>query len=173
MKKLLFVAILLSGCATPALTPLKSNYEKPYSVEVNRTFDEVWSDVVDVLATKGLNIKTLDKSSGIVISEKVSFVGSITVEDANGIPKDPKAYVVTSWNRNALGQIIIPTDGYGTWNVRVKKMSDTSTAISVNIVNLATTFQGISISGGVPPVLTFEAKSTGVFEKSFLELIKK
>lgn len=172
MKKLLFVALLLSGCATPALTPLKSNYEKPYMVEINRPFDDVWSDVVDVLATKGLNIKTLDKSSGIVISEKVSFVGSITVEDANGIPKDPKAYVVTSWNRNELNMIITPNQAFGTWNVRVKKLSDSVTVVSANIVGLEAVLSQTSLAN-TPILATFEAKSTGVFEKSFLELIKK
>ena len=171
MKKLIVLSLFLVGCAKPQILTLKGNYNAFHQKEINKPFDQVWSNAMDILAQKGLAIKTIDKASGIIISEKINFKDTSVTEDALGQPLSPTAYIVTQKNINFLGDTMVPTSVLGSWNIRIKQ-SETpgKTLVNVNIVGLdAKIVFGVS---NIPDAI-FQAQSTGVFEKALIAILEK
>ena len=168
LKKLtyFFVFITLSSCMMQQSLPLNGKYqETPFVVYSDKSKDEVWSKVIDVFAQKGLSINVIDKSSGIVGTNDYSFANSITHEMANDMPFDTTAWVVI--NKYMIDGLhpIYPTTSRGTFNVRVKE-EGSKTSININLVGLSASF--VSATTIVP----YQIKSTGVFERTFSELVK-
>lgn len=167
MKKFLFVlpilAIFMEGCSSSAV--FKSNYDQVYSVESGLSFDEVWDKVIDYFAVNGYHISTIEKSSGIIMAAKTDLSNSYTKEDKNGNLENPNAFVVI---QKGLGFSIsmLRFNITGDWNVRVKE-SNGKTLINVNLVNI----QGV-LTGNKGERTAVQAKSTGVFERHLLDLLK-
>ncbi len=74
LKKLLplILAIGLVGCATPAKT-----YKFDKTRTYNQSFDQVWTKLVKYYAMNNIEIKNLDKASGIIVAEQASFSPSL------------------------------------------------------------------------------------------------
>src|SRR5689334_11939981 len=91
-KCAILLAIVLSSCFVKVI-PLKGQYpDKPYMDTTNLSKDAVWEKVIDFFAQKGLPIKLVDRSSGLIISEKTSLITSY--EDTKGFPAKKEAWVV-------------------------------------------------------------------------------
>jgi hypothetical protein len=173
MKKLILLGFIVLGCVKLESIPLKGNYKPTHQKEINKPFDEVWSSVIDVLATKGLEVKTIDKASGIVISEKTSFNGLFTTENSDGTPKRIDAFFVVEPKTSPGGPIVIPDKLRGSWNIRVKESVPGKTLVSVTITGIeATTTIGGSMYSA-PVVWEFQARSTGGFEKALIAELEK
>jgi len=168
-----------SGCA-PTLKPLQGNYSSgPYQITTSKSFDEVWSNVIDMFATDGISIKVIDKSSGLIITEKYSFINHYTYEGYNGqlkpipgllpTPIDPNAWVVVS--RIVTDTDIKPREILGEWNVRLKPLENGKTSINVNLVNLKASAQIIPL-GGTSYTEVLDVKSTGKFEQMIIDSLK-
>lgn len=192
MKVLLFAAsLLLFSCGTTKMIPLRGTYPPmPIQITTDKSVDYVWDKLVDLFAQKGLPIKIIDRSSGLIVSDKT--VLKTTVEESNGRLQDNTSWIVVptekdrSLNRNiaitgttsgVYSKMMIPRDVNGEWNVRVKKLESGVTVINVNIVNV--TFMDYVATGlGTPgyykdvPLNISLYKSTGVFEKMITDLIK-
>jgi hypothetical protein len=186
MTKLLpitIVFILLSCAPAKYIYPKGSYPTTPMEFASSKTFDEAWDRLVDVFAQKGLAIKIIDRSSGLIVSERSALPA--TIEDKFGKPINPDAFVVVPKFKNAgtnreepisgtstgvYAKKMIPNDVYGEWNVRIKKTA-TGSLINVNItnvtynvfVNMTKTYDKRTLS---------EFKSTGVFENLLANLIK-
>ncbi|MBA4848754.1 hypothetical protein [Emticicia sp. BO119] len=168
MKKL-FIAILFSFLSIFAMAQqqipkgqplLKGNYQTTaYIDSSSKTFDEVWSKVVDVLSENGISIKIIDKTSGIITSENHSFINVFTLEK-DGAPKDPNAWIVV--RDEGMGRIQTVS---GNFNIRIKTVND-KTVISIKLNNI----EALKFGGGMR--VPFPAQSTGVFEKKIAELVK-
>lgn len=175
MRRVLLLALIsisLFGCSSKMI-PLKGQYpETPYQIKSSKTFQQVWDNLIDLFAQKGLSIKIIDKSSGLIISER--GIVSTTIEKNDGSLENPKAFIV-------LPQVYHPgpmkystinngSDVTGEWNVRVKEVNG-DTFINVNIVNLQYSYYESFTKLTKQAILT-SYKSTGVFEKLISELIK-
>lgn len=186
MRYFLYSLILISlfSCSSKII-PIKGNYPAtPMVFHSDNTFEQTWDKLVDLFAQKGLTIKIIDKSSGLIISS--NSLMPATPEDSKGNPKDPSAYIVVpSVKANGM---IKPVTGsnegaytskkakiyyepvYGEWNVRVKPDGKGS-SINVNITNV--TYKPITISKYSQPYLILrDYKSTGVFERDLANIIK-
>jgi hypothetical protein len=147
-----------------------------------KSFEKVWDNLIDLFAQKGLSIRIIDKSSGLIISQKSLL--SASMEDKNGQVIDRDAYIVVPSTK--VNGRIIPVTGtksgayatskaikaipvYGDWNVRVKPNGSGST-INVNITDVI--YESISGASIKTPIALSGYKSTGVFEKELSELIK-
>jgi hypothetical protein len=173
MKKLIVLSFIVLGCVRLQSIPLKGNYKPTHQKEINKPFEEVWSSVIDVLATQGLEVKTIDKASGIVISEKTSFKGMVTTENSDGTPKKIDAYIAVEPKTSPGGPLVMPDKIVGSWNIRVKESVPGKTMVNVTITGIeATTTIGGSMYSA-PVVWDFDARSTGVFEKSFFAILEK
>lgn len=167
----LFATTMFIGC-TPQLAPLKGNYmDKPYEITSDKSVDTVWSNVIDLFATKGLSIKVIDKSSGLIVSEKSSLASNYTFEDDNGKLRDANAWVVLSKISYAGGQMS-PDKITGEWNVRIKAAQNGKTTINVNLTNIEATRYIAPSQYSATQNLTFQGKSTGKFEELIAGLVK-
>lgn len=166
MKKLftfLCVSFLIS--CSPKSVPLKGKYsDVPFTIKSDKPFDAVWSNVIDLFSSRGYSIKVIDKSSGLIVSEKVSL--PFTVENISGKLLDKDAYVVLEI-LNVGGLTYRPRSATGEFNVRIKTV-DGKTSIGVNITNIV----GIVPAGSGGMTLTVGGKSTGIFEGMITESVK-
>lgn len=132
--KLLFSALLFVGCSGK-IVPLKGSYPAtPIVYNTEKSFEEVWDKLVDLFAQKGLSIRIIDKSSGLISSGNAEL--TVTYEDKKGKIIDPSAIIVVPSLKNSADMTYGPVSGlhfdyklnkyvpnmvYGDWNVRVKK----------------------------------------------------
>ena len=172
MKKLIILSFIVLGCTPLQTVVLKGNYNTTHQKEINKPLDQVWSSVIDVLAQKGLEVKTIDKASGIVISEKTSFMGAFTIENSDGTLKEPKALIVVEPKKSGSGTMVLPEKIHGSWNIRVKESTPGNTMVSVNITGIEATTT-IVLAYTSPVVWDFGGRSTGVFEKWFFAELEK
>lgn len=173
MKKSLFTLILISlfltSCTSYKTIPLKGNYlDKPYVIESEKNFNQVWSNIIDLFATNGISIKLLDKDSGLIVAEKTSFINNYTYENKEGLLENPNAYVIVNKVKGdaLLDRSIIPVEIFGEWNVRIKETVDNKTSININLNSLEA--WGINYNSRY----FFLIKSTGVYENLIAEFIK-
>lgn len=174
-KTLLFVLLLpvvLSSCSS--MIKLVGNYPSPNQYgETKLSYDDAWSKVIDYFAVCGIPITTIDKSSGLIVASKMSFVNVYTREDNRGNLIDSSAYVVIPTVRGGFGNILEPNalisgrwEMVGDWNLRLKNEGD-KTSINVNLLNLNCFYGNSGFMSTKIPI-----KSTGVFEKKMIEYLK-
>ncbi|HTI12517.1 MAG TPA: hypothetical protein VL832_28285 [Puia sp.] len=136
MKKIapfLFASLFMLSCSVQFVAP-KGNYPKPpIAYHSNKPVDKVWDNLIDVFAQNGLSIKIIDKSSGLIVSERKSL--SFTVEDKKGKIKNPSAFVIMPRiTYEGFDDAILPYHVYGEWNVRIKAEGQ-GTLININLLN--------------------------------------
>lgn len=178
MKNYIFIAVvalIISSCLMTSpiqMNNLQGKYqETPFSVTSEKNKDIIWEKVVDVFAIKGIPISLIDKSSGLIVSNKFKLLA--TYELMNGLPKDTSAALIFNnvYDSRFPDDALLPFGGiYGDFNVRIKEIEG-KTHINVNIQNIyyEKTF---TRHAGLTDIM-YEVKSTGVFEKSFVnELLK-
>lgn len=168
MQKLLptFLLFLLVSCASVKTVPLKGAYlDKPSIIISENNKDLVWDKLIDFFAQKGMSIKIIDRSSGLIISEEIGLIWSY--EDKKGVIKKPNAFVVIPL-MHVAGTPINPSSVTAEWNVRIKTAENNKTSINVNLVN---------IKRHDPDGRSFITKSTtgvstGKFEETIASFIK-
>jgi hypothetical protein len=174
-KTLLFlcVAFAFSSCGSMVSVPLKGNYvEKPIEITSSKSYDQVWSNVIDLFATKGLSVKLIDKSSGLIVSEKTSLMNNYSFETENGGLVNPDAYIVLDKHSISGYKQLSPGSVTAEWNVRIKAIDNNSTIINVNLTNINAILNIPGNQYAAASVVTFTGKSTGNFEKLIAEIVK-
>lgn len=176
MKKIYFftIAILLFCSCSYKTIPLKNNYSngnfEEYSI---KSVDEVWSNIIEFFAKGGISIKIIDKSSGLIVSDKTEMTW--TYENKKGELVNPEAWLVIAKLIDPANQKPVkPESINGEWNIRIKQSGE-KTLININLVN--PTYSTYRVSGGVRSLVAYNFKkglfqSTGEFEKWIYETIK-
>lgn len=175
------IAFLLKSCApTLSHVPLKGKHlEDPYIVVTEKPFDEVWDNVIDILAQRGFPIRFLDKENGLVVSERSSLLDAYTYEDRAGKLENPDALLVlptvSIWG---IAERVHPLSLTGIASIRVRKLKDNTTKINVNLNALNVDVIG-TWDKGTPEVfreaqfiVSQEMRSTGLFEYKIAEMVK-
>ncbi len=94
-KYLLILAVCASGCIKHV--PLQGNYPQgPVIGQTDQKVDVVWQKLINVVSEKGLNVKVVDKNSGFIMSDDLSFQHKLTTESKSGKLVNPEAFLVTS-----------------------------------------------------------------------------
>lgn len=171
-KTILLFLLSISLISCSKYYPIRGTYpDPPFKITVDMPFEKTWSKVVDIFAERGISIKLIDKSSGIIVSAPTRL--STTYELKKGGLKDPDAFIVVPviYDPNAGKRgTYYQTDSYrGEVTVRIKDETSKCTVI-VNIGDVT----GQKIMKGKPEngtVTTF--KSTGKFEDAFFELLRQ
>ncbi len=169
MKKYLLIAItalFLSSCGSMKLV---GNYpSNNHFAETDLSLEQVWTRIIDFFAISGVPIKLIDKASGLIVSEEISFKDSYTIEE-KGLPVDLNALVVVP---NGYNSMLILSGGemLGSWNVRIKP-TENKTIVNVNMTNLSCYSTSYSLFGVTKTSIPIA--STGVWEKQFLEFLTK
>lgn len=142
---------------------------------INAPYDEVWSKVIDIFAENNIKIDVIEKESGIITSGRTEFPTSYYIDNQL---VNPNAYIAVQFVSN------YKKDGTGlkaesSWNVRVKKIDDKTTSLSVNLSTPVITAYTATAVGmyGIPTGYNWvpqnlQAKSTGKFENIIYEQVK-
>lgn len=162
---------MLGGCSIKTVA-LKGSYpDKPFEVVADKPTDKVWDNIIDFFATKGLSIRIIDKSSGLIVSDKTALVWSY--EDGKGMLISRDAWIAVPKQIDPGTNKPIPFVSItGDWNIRIKEQSPGKTLINVNLVNIQS--QAVVHNLLTPPTIisVVGAKTTGVFEKMIADIIK-
>ncbi len=174
MKIASILLILLASCNYKTV-PLKNTYQnKPYEITSSANFNTVWDKVIDVFSQKGIGIKLIDRSSGLIVAHNATI--PVTHEDSKGNLVNPNAWVVSAkvWEPGA-NRYYYPETGSVEWNIRIKDLGG-STSINVNITNIVTSTAVTQVNPvfalSNTSIVNTNAVSTGVFEKMISDLIK-
>lgn len=157
---LLFIAF--ASCKSYKPIALKNKYvETPVATETISSRDAVWEKLSDVLALNGLQIRLIDKESGLAIcNEKVL---TYTYEDSAGALIDPKADIVIPRQVDRHSKRTRkPRLVKAAWAIRVRPGANGKTIIAVNLLNLQTIQRR---AGKRRPVYVDGARSSGNFER--------
>lgn len=172
-----FTILLLSIGCNFKTTPLKGVYQdKTYNFVTSDSKEKVWNKLLDFFTTEGLVIKTIDKTSGLIVTDITSFLNSYTREAKDGSLIDSNAKVVYSKVRGQLTFALTnkPDVITGQWIVRVKEQADT-TIVGIKLANIdgRIVLQDSSANRIVPEAnYKLIVKSTGVFEKAVQAALK-
>lgn len=159
----------LTSCTIPERI-LTGNYVTGSKSEIiNSPRDVVWNKIIDQFSENGYGIKTIDKSSGIIITDKTSFKNVYTRE-VKGKPENPSAYVVIFDIRSSLGNKLAPHVVEGDWNVRITDLENGTCKVNINLTNMKCVFINPPSSGG--GASNYPIQSLGNFEKQFLDKLK-
>lgn len=171
-----FSFLIIASACTVKTIPLKGKYlSPPYVIESSNNFQNVWDKIIDLFAQKGIGIKLIDKSSGLIVAQN-SLV-TVTKEDKNGKPIDPEAWLVSSQMYEPGSQkYYYPEKASAEWNIRIKDLGNGKTSINVNLVNIValTTVTQVNPIFMASTSTTYNTNvvSTGMFEKLLADLIK-
>lgn len=168
------ITVILVSCA-PTMYRLEGKYlDAPYQITSTKSFDQVWTNIIDFFATKGISIKVIDRSSGLIVSEKTSFKNSYSFEE-KGKPKNPNAYIVLS-AIEVNGVELHPQTITAEWNIRIKTNDKGGTIVNVNMTNIQANYYQAPVRGTYLSQqernYDFDGKSTGVFEKTISDQVK-
>ena len=182
----LLTFLFIASCTHTKLIPLKGNYPStPMVFSSEKSFDKTWDNLIDVFAQKGLSIRIIDRSSGLIISQtsllKTTIEGKAGLVDSTAFIAVP--YYLSNKRRipitnpvvgaYAQEKDILPTPVYGDWNVRIKASPTGGSIINVNITDLNYKLVGSKIKDMQNNIIKIiDYKSTGVFEKQLADLIK-
>ena len=145
MKKMIYAAALaisLSGCASlPTAGPVER------TVQVTKSKDVVWDNLIEFFASKNISIKTIEKDSGIVYAER-------TTSSAGGL---------SEWTDCGSSGLDTPVRQGLDLNVFVREIgtaSDPKTSVTVNarFTEMRRNFWDDSIG-------SFDCSSRGVLEQ--------
>jgi len=162
--------LLLFPSCTLKFSNLKGTYlDKPYEIQTDKDYEATWSNIIDLFAQNGLSIKLLDKSSGLIISEKTSFIKHYTYENKKGQLIHADAWIVLA--KPKTSNPMSPTDITGIWNIRIKK-SGTGTLININLTNIDAYAKIRPTAYIASSEIKYPARSTGIFEQQIADLIK-
>jgi len=173
-----FATLVFTSCG-PTTYVLRGNYPATNSIETTTSYDAVWNNVIDFFAMNNLPIAVLEKDSGIIVASNVNIGESlVTMEDENGRIMNQSAWFVMPYRYKNNGWKCVGNKARCTFNVRVRKVDETKTFVSINLGGI----QGIRVLEGLN-TLTFQKMymeqetaekcvSTGMFERDLLNLFK-
>lgn len=151
MKYLILALLVLSGCATYA-PPVKKEIESTRTYQ--KSFDDTWASLITFISSNGMNIKTMDKASGLISFEKANDLGATTTFfDCGNVG-------------TGLSMTNIPLYSPVTSNILVKSEDKKKTTVTVNM------FQSVKLQTSGYVTAEKECFSNGAFEKKVLDSIK-
>ncbi len=106
----MIISVSMSSCNTYKQTPLSAAL-KPNPISIvnvkGLTRDQVWDRVVRLFADRNISIKTIDKSSGFIQSDMLSFISAYQIDSEETQTHHP-IYVITQ-REQAYGVVIQPS----------------------------------------------------------------
>jgi len=165
----LLVTVAFISCEMKVI-PLKGKYtDGNFEAYSDKSKDVVWDNLIDFFAKRGISIKIIDRSSGLIIAGATRMPWSY--ENSKGIIIHKDAWIVI---RKVIDpgsrKPIDPISVSGEWNVRIKEMSG-KTLINVNLVNpeYSYSYQSRNTQTTFKPGAF---QSTGNFEKMIYDQVK-
>ena len=169
-----FSAIVLSACATSYKPAVQKKIENERVFNVS--FDKAWAKMVDFVSSNGMNIKTIDKASGLMTFERAY---DHEFNDNNldcGSRSSPNSAPITNSKdekKSGKSSDLNEAGGLITLNFFVEKMNNKETKVKINL------FGRISLHGGLingmehTGIKDFPCFSNGHFEEQVFAAIQQ
>jgi hypothetical protein len=168
MRYLICLMCVFASC-TNAIQPLKGVYTSGnFEQTSNKNKEQVWSNLIDFFAKNGLSIKIIDKSSGLIVSERSRLIWSL--EKDNGQLYNPAAWVAVEKMKSGGKDITTAWQVLAEWNVRLKDSPTGGTIIGINLVN--SQYLTSLVAGEYVSFKPGTLHSTGIFEQKIFDAIK-
>jgi hypothetical protein len=150
-RSIVLAVVFVAACATP-VPPPPAPQARP-AVPVTASFAKTWQSAVDVFADKNVGIRTIDRSSGLIVADPVSVPFNVRELSKPGGLAD--------CGRDMLAHYVPPS--LAVYNVRVRGDS-TSSSVLVT-VRWTTTLSNAANKEVV-------CASTGAWEENFEKAVK-
>ena len=73
LSGLVMILSIVTGCS-PKIVTVKNKYaEKNFEAISDSPKDKVWDNIIEFFAKRGLSIRIIDRSSGLIISNEMSL----------------------------------------------------------------------------------------------------
>jgi hypothetical protein len=138
MKQLLLTVIIALIC----LNSNAFNYPKPFKksldpivMSVNLPKEDVWKRLVGLFVSNSIPIKLMDKSTGLIQSEKIGLGSHYALTNADDSTSWALCEVLTS--PEGIGFYWYPQIINGELQIYVQETADGKTLLSINLMNLA------------------------------------
>ena len=156
--------------------PLKTKYSRSYSILIDKSYDQVWLNILSYIGAKKYGADTIEKSKGVILLKAMNFTKNCSFEWSDGTPVDSSvSFMVCNFSSPQHYSVTIqkPFRIYINWRITV--MSD-SNQTKVTIRHEVNYFNYHSIVArpekGRVELDRGILESTGKFEKNFLEQLK-
>ena len=166
MKKVLMLLLTLtifSSCQQKLTRPLKGKYPTDYTIVSEKSSDEIWNSIIAYCSKNGIQIKLMDRKSGLIISKPYKLA-TYTFENHDGTPQKNTADIILGCE--TVGAFIAdcqtPTI---IWTSIIFKLNDVNskTSITVRLSDLKAWYSEWKYLK--------ETKSTGYLEKQIIDKI--
>jgi hypothetical protein len=168
----LLLLICVTGCVRHV--PLHGKYPVgPVYGQTEKSVDIVWNKLIDLITDEGLDLKFIDKSSGLAMSDELSFYTTQTTENKKGKPVKPDAYIITSRTDGVLPELFRVSQLSAKWSVVLRPLATGGTEIKAALANIEAKDDVIANRHTGGKVTTrFQAYSLQNFEKWLIEKLK-
>jgi len=182
------IVLLLASCGQ--FVPVKGTYQRgPYSIDTQKSKDEIWENLMDLITKNALSVTLLDKASGVLIvgptaieiTRELGSYDKITrqrsADEAPQLQLKDAAGVSGYTYRN--GSFSYPETGVTRWNVRVRDSGDSRTVSVVLYGQRTAAADAFEQAGRSTPLRPtkldggFQVYSTGYFERTIAETITR
>jgi hypothetical protein len=161
-KIIVISCLLLLGCSTYKVAKeTKIDNEKTFEM----SYESIWPKIISYVSSNGMNVKTIDKASGLITFEKAYAPASLKYLDC-GSMVSPNSKTESGLDTDKI------SGGTVSMNFFVEKISEKSTRVRINIFGKII-FAGVATLYGYIPGREERCYSTGVFEKEVFEVIGK
>lgn len=174
--KNIVITFLYLFCLTNCVrhVPLHGKYPQgPVYGESEKSPEMVWQKLIDVVTDNGLDLKFIDKSSGFVMSDELSFYREQTVENTKGKLVNPEAYIVTSRTDAIQPEFFRISKLTAKWSVVLRPSAKGGTQIKAVLSNIEAKDELVAAKTASSKSATrYEARSLLNFEKWLIDALK-
>lgn len=169
---LTFVVGLTSCASYQPAKEKKVENEKTFAVP----FEKAWTKTIAFVSSNGMNVKTIDKSSGLISFEraydtdfnsKYMDCGSMVSMSKSTKEKEEDAKKGVKGSEN-----LKVSDGTVSMNFFMEKISDKETKLKINTFGKVIMLGGSGLYGVKAPDQSYPCYSNGEFEKEVFNIIK-
>ena len=144
---LVIIAALCISCAAP---PVVTEFDD--SVTLEHDYDAVWSAVIELFAERSWPIETIEKDSGIIVTERLKL--NVGLEEMAKY---------ADCGKDILGESRLP------WTVKFNLFAKKGSA-GETIVRINAGFRSLEVAGGTAPV---DCASKGYLEAQLFEQLRE
>lgn len=131
------ISTFLTSCFTVKTYPIKGTYQNRYTdTVVNTNKEAIWNKIIDFCSQNGLSIKVIDRSSGVIVFDKVGTSCTYEKNDSTTELMNDNAWLVVpkQYQLNAYPHILSPSSVSAEWNLRVKEVTNDSFLIEIYLI---------------------------------------
>lgn len=124
-KSILLILVVMVGLGTivgsSGAPPAKYSFQS--SVEYDKSFDEVWEAIIASFAASNIPIKTIEKNSGIIVSDEMKVPFTI---------KPVAIYESDYCDCGSPQGLTVFKEMYGSYNIFVRRFSSDRVSVQIN-----------------------------------------